>query len=55
MKNEDDFWVSYTRDLAELCGLLKDCFLDNTESVADDINSFKSNLQSPVLRNKCYF
>ena len=54
MKNEDDFWISYTRDLEGLCELLKDCFLENTGSMADDINSFKSNFKSPVSRNADY-
>ena len=54
MKNEDDFWVSYTIDLHNLCSLLDGCFLDNTGSVADDINSFKNNLRLPVLRNTEY-
>ena len=55
MKNKDDFWVSYTRDLYDLCSLLEGCFLDNTGSLADDIISFKSNLRLPVIRNTHYF
>ena len=54
MKNQDDFWVSYTRDLEGLGELLKDCFLDDTGSMADYINRFKSNFKSPVSRNADY-